>query len=116
MEYTKNNILNRLSVAVAIMTFFGIALHDTKVDQLATVAVVIPVAAAAYEGAHLLGMLGGDSHTHVERVTAERIAARNTSSMPHLQARRDEDDSSKGNTKNRQGFHPFDDHTLPVFA
>ena len=112
----KQTTLNRLSVLVALITFFGIALHDTKIDKLTAIAIAVPVVVAAYEGAHLLHALGGESHTHVERVSIDKTATRNTSWLPHLQTRKSEDDRYKSDTKNNEGYHPFDDHVLPIVA
>lgn len=116
MVLTKQKVFNRLSVAVAILTFCGIALHDTKLDKFTAIAIAVPVVVAAYESAHLLHTLGGDSHTHVEKVSVEKTASRATGSMPHLQTRRDEDDKYKTSSKSKEGYHPFDNHTLPIFA
>jgi len=112
----KQKTLNHLSVLVAILTFVGIALHDTKIDKLTAIAIATPVIVAAYEGAQLMNALRGESHTHVERVSIDRTASRNTSWMPHLQTRKTEDDRYKSDAKNNEGYHPFDDHTLPVLA
>lgn len=112
----KQKTLNRLSVLVAVMTFVGIALHDTKIDKLTAIAIATPVIVAAYEGAHLMQALRGESHTHVERVSVDKTANRNTSWLPHLQTRKSEDDRYKSDAKNNEGYHPFDDHILPIAA
>lgn len=112
----KQKVFNRLSIAIALLTFVGIALHDTKIDKLTAIAIATPVIVAAYEGSHFMQALRGESHTHVERVSIDRTANRNTSWLPHLQTRKLEDDRYKSDGRTNEGYHPFDDHILPVVA
>lgn len=64
-------ILNApISMFVAMAALTGVAVHDTKVDKLATSLVGVPAAVAATDGGH---KLASDPHTHVERVSVEKI-------------------------------------------
>ena len=114
MAFTKQTFINRLSLTIAVMTFFGIAIHDTKIDKFTAMAIAVPVVMAAYEGAHLLHALGGDSHTHVDRISVEKTANKNTSMPPQLGARRFKDKKYRLDANVTKGHHPFDNYNLPV--
>lgn len=116
MVFTKQSFINRLSIAIAVMTFVGIAIHDTKIDKFTAIAIAVPVVMAAYEGAHLLHALGGDSHTHVDRISVEKTANKNTSMPPQLGARRFKDKKYRLDANVTKGRHPFDNYSLPITA
>jgi hypothetical protein len=116
MVFTKQSFINRLSIAVAVMTFVGIALHDTKVDKLTAMAIAVPVVMAAYESAHLLHALGGENHTHVDRISVEKTAHKSTSMPPQLGARRFKNKKYRLDANVTKGYHPFDNYHLPVIA
>lgn len=116
MAFTKQSLINRLSITIAVMTFFGIALHDTKIDKFTAMAIAVPVVMAAYESAHLLHALGGESHTHVDRISVEKTASKNTSMPPQLGARRFKDKKCHLDTNELKGHHPFDNYSLPITA
>ena len=102
-----------LPAFIAVLTFFGIALHDTKLDSMTTLAIAIPVAAMTFEAAHMLGV--GEAHTHVEKVSVDRIAGRFTSQLPRV--RFDSDDKKYRLAKhNLSGHNAFDDYLFPVGA
>lgn len=110
----KESMTRYVSFAVVIMTFVGIALHDTKLDAMTRFAIALPAVMAAYEGATLLHALGGDSHTHVERVSGKDLAKKNTSSMPRIQGRRDEEKKYRQNKGEPQGRGSFDEYYFPL--
>lgn len=112
----KETMTRYVSFAVVIMTFFGIALHDTKLDTMTKFAMALPAVIAAYEGAQLLHALGGDSHTHVERVSGKDLARKHTSSMPRTQARRDDEKKYRHNGSEPKGRNAFDNYYLPLTA
>lgn len=116
MVLSKQKITNRLSIAVALTVFLGVALHDTKIDKFTAFAIAVPAVIAAYESTHILGALRGESHTHVERVSVDKTASRHTGFMPHLPTRRSQDDRYKQGTRSPEGRHPFDDVMLPVLT
>ena len=104
------------SFAVVIMTFVGIALHDTKLDAMTRFAIALPAVLAAYEGAQLLHALGGDSHTHVERVSGKDLAKKATGQMPRIQSRRDESKKYRLNNGEPKGRGALDEYYLPLAA
>ena len=105
--------LTKLSVPIAIITMVGLAMHDTKIDKLATIAMV-PVIIASYEGLGVL--LHSEAHTHVEHVSVQKTANQATSLLPHLQARHNEDTRYRMGKRNNKGRHAFDNPALPVIA
>ena len=110
----KESMTRYASFAVVLMTFIGIALHDTKLDTMTRFAMALPAVIAAYEGAQLLHALGGDSHTHVERVSVKDLAGKNTSLMPRIQGKRDEAKKYRQNNGEPKGRGAFDQYYLPL--
>ena len=92
--------------------FLGIALHDTKLDTMTKFMIAVPIAMTTFEAAHLT--LGGDSHTHVERVSASQFANRSTSLNPKLPSRLEKKYHLTSSVQ--KGHHPFDNYMLPVLA
>ena len=77
------NLFHRIIAGIAVLTTFGILVHDTKFDE--AIALAVPVATiTAGLGSHALDF-GGNSHTHVERASM----AQAFSGIPRLQARDD---------------------------
>lgn len=105
-----------LSASVAVMTLFGLALHDTKVDTMTTFALALPAAIVAYEGASVMLHLSGDAHTHVESVSLRQIAQKHTSLNPLLPPRHSENKGYRLQKGVPKGHHPFDNYNLPVLA
>lgn len=115
--YREKYTTKYLSVVVALMTFLGIALHDTKLDTMTRFAIALPAVVATYEGANLLHLFGGDSsHTHVEKVSINNLVAKHTSLMPRMQIRRDEVKKHGQNSGEPKGRYAFDDYNLPIAA
>ena len=98
-------ILNApISMFVAMAALTGVAVHDTKVDKLATSLVGVPAAVAATDGGH---KLASDPHTHVERVSVEN------NSQARIMPRSDQKKHLM--QKNvPKGGHSFDGYALPI--
>ena len=76
-------LLQRIVISLAVVTSFGILLHDTKFDE--AVALAVPVATITI-GIGLHALDSGDSaHTHVERASVAQMV----SGIPRVQARDD---------------------------
>lgn len=114
MNIQKSILTKYTSVMVALLTLFGIALHDTKVDRMTTIAIALPVL-AVYEGSQLLMSTDG-SHTHAEKVSVLKTALRNTSLLPQRQTRQNEDKDYRSGRGVPKGHHPFDNYSLPMVA
>lgn len=99
-------ILNApISMFVALAALTGIAVHDTKVDKLATSLVGVPALMASTEGGH--SKLASDPHTHVERVSVEN------NSQARIMPRSDQKKHLM--QKNvPKGGHSFDGYALPL--
>lgn len=114
----KKQLKKLLPTALTLMILLGIALHDTKLDNLTKMALAIPIFVVTYEGANILALAGlaGDAHTHVERASVERTASKATSWTPNLGSRKNRDKKYRLNNSVQKGHHPFDNYTLPVLA
>ena len=116
MKLTQETIIKYVSVLIALLTFAGIAVHETKVDTLTKFAIALPVVVASYEGAHLLHLMGGEAHTHVEKISIEKTASRLSSSFPKLHKREREFYHHKIQNVLPKGHHEFDNYNLPIVA
>ena len=102
------NINTQLSIFISLAALVGVALHDTKLDRLATsVMSTIPIALTVTAG---LTYMRSDDHTHVDRVTvndlsgqAPRIMPRNGEQKKHMMQKR----VPKGNRS-------FDGYCMPM--
>lgn len=101
------------SILLAVMMFLGLALHDTKLDTMTTMAIALPIAIASFEGANVL-MSANDAHTHVEKVSVAEIAGRFTSRIPYTQTRNDKDKKYRLDNAVTKGHHAFDNYNLPI--
>jgi len=109
-NYTKFN-----SIAVALLVFFGVALHDTKLDTMTKMAIALPAAIAVYEGAGLLH-LNGEAHTHVEKVSLKDTAKKYTGTTPKLQNRDEKNQKSRSEKHAPKGYNTFDNYNMPILA
>lgn len=82
------SLIKPLPIVITIVTMFGVLMHDTHVDKLATIAVV-PASFAA-TGA-LEKSITPNYHTHVERVSLPKITTSFRSTLPNMQPPRDDD-------------------------
>lgn len=108
---TKTNMFNLtlttpISIFVSLAALAGVAVHDTKIDRLATTFAGIP---AVMTHAENTPKISNDSHTHVERVSLNEMR----SSSPRLAPRSD----LKKHLMQRnvpKGHHAFDNYSLPI--
>ena len=102
-----STLLQRTIISLAVITVFGILVHDTKFDQAATVALAIPIG-MTLSLAHA-PELKSEGHTHVERVSVDK-AVHFVNGMPKIQARNDHRKYLL--TRHLSGFNIPDEHTL----
>lgn len=100
-------ILNApISLFVALAALTGVAVHDTKVDKLATSLVGVPALLASTEGTQ--NKLASDPHTHVEKISIEN------SSQPRIAPRLGDQKKHVLQKNVPKGGHSFDGYTLPL--
>ena len=68
--------LQRALIAFAVITSFGVLVHDTKLDQAAAVALAIPLGMTLGMAAHA-PELRSEGHTHIERAAFEKTLQQN---------------------------------------
>lgn len=102
-----STFIQRTTISLAVITVFGILIHDTKFDQATAVALAVPIG-LTLSLAHV-GELKGDAHTHVERVSAEKTV-QFVNGMPKIQPRNDHRKYLL--TKGVDGFNAPEDHNL----
>jgi hypothetical protein len=100
-------ITTPISVFVSLAALAGVAVHDTKIDKLATTFVGTPAMMANAESGHK--GISNDPHTHVERVSLKDAS----SSQPRLLPRNEQRKHflQKGTPK---GAHSHDGYCLPL--
>lgn len=101
--------LQRITISFALITVFGILVHDTKFDQAATVALAIPIG-MTLSLAHA-PELKGEGHTHVERMSFEKTV-HFVNGMPKIQPRNDHRKYLL--TQHLSGFNMPDENTLTL--
>lgn len=96
-----------ISLFVSLVALTGVALHDTKLDKLATNFAGIPAMMTQSEGSSK--SIGGDPHTHVERMSLKDVHA----AQPRLAPRADQRKHlmQKNMPKGAQGF---DGYAMPL--
>lgn len=103
--------LQHILISLAIVTSFGVLVHDSKLDQAATVALAIPFGMTLALG-HMTE-LKTEGHTHVERALFERTVRQASGVPPRT------DNRKYMLVKHARGFNAPQQHTLlvtPVFA
>ena len=96
-----------ISLFISLSALAGVALHDTKIDKLATTFAGIPAMMTHAEAG--TKAIGADQHTHVERVSIGDMR----SAQPSLAPRNDH----KKHMLQRnmpKGAHRFDGYALPI--
>lgn len=80
-------LLQKLAVALAIVTTFGVLVHDTKFDQATSLALTLPIAGVGIGigAAHMPHIHESMDHTHIERVSFAHMAH----GIPKVQPRDD---------------------------
>lgn len=99
------SLLHRTLIALAVVTMFGILVHDTKFDK--AVALALPVAASILGASSHAIDFGGNAHTHVERVSLGSAFT----AIPRLQPRDDHRHVLIPKTQNRKNT-PFGDSLI----
>lgn len=106
--------LSSLSVAVALVTVLGIAVHDTKIDSL-TATIIAPLAVfASYEGLAIGMMLASDPHTHSEAGSFSRVSQVGTSWNPRLPTRHGKQKKHMMQKFSAKGDQHFDVYEHPL--
>jgi len=105
-----------ITASVALMTLFGLALHETKLDVMASLSAVLPAVVASYGTASIMMQLSSNDHTHVERVSVENVVGRLTSLNPLTPTRHGDDKKYRMQKNIPKGHHPFDNYSLPVIS
>lgn len=100
-------LIQRSLIAFAVLTVFGVLVHDTKFDQAATIALAIPIG-LTLSLAHA-PELRSEGHTHVKRAVFERNVHL-TDGLPKVQPRSDHRNYRLA--KHLGGFNAPDEHTL----
>ena len=95
-----------ISFFIALAALAGVAVHDTKLDKLTTTFVGVPALVASTDGGH--SKLGGDPHTHVERVSIEN------SSQPRIAPRLGDQKKHVLQKNVPKGGHSYDGYSLPL--
>lgn len=106
-------ILSPIIVLLSLSTSFGVFVHETKVDKLATLAIMSPAAATQKVSAYGMALLEGMPHTHIESGLVKQsneLSAKN----PSLTPRRDKDEKYRLQKKVSRGTHLFDSYYLPI--
>lgn len=97
-------LIQRTLITFAILTTFGVLVHDTKIDQALAIAVPVGLVVLAQ-----VPTLHSEGHTHVERVAFEK-SSHLTSGMPRVQPRDDHRKYVLG--KRTGGFNSLNEHIL----
>ncbi|NCO10853.1 hypothetical protein GW930_03035 [Candidatus Saccharibacteria bacterium] len=79
--------INPSILALTLSTAFGVLVHDTHLDRMATVAIGAPAVIATYAAADQL--LKKTDHTHVDRGGFTKQALTSQSKLPRVQPRDD---------------------------
>lgn len=98
--------LQRTFISLAVVTALGVLVHDSKLDQAATVALAIPFGMTLAMG-HTTE-LKSEGHTHVERASFERTTKQVNSIPPRINERK------YLLAKHTRGFNAPEPHTLVV--
>ncbi len=99
-------LVQRTLITLAVLTSFGVLVHDTKIDQATTLALALPVGLVVLAQ---VPTLRSEGHTHVERVAFEK-SSHLTSGMPRVQPRDDHRKYVLG--KRTSGFNSLNEHIL----
>lgn len=103
-----------ISVAVALLTLTGIALHETKIDTVTSLSLVLPAMMASYGTANAAMHLSGEEHMHVESISLENVMGRFTSTNPFTPTRHGESKKYRMQKNAPKGYHAFDNYSLPI--
>ena len=107
-------LISPLALAISLSTSAGVVLHETKVDKVASLAMVAPVVAAQKVASGGQAMLDGMPHTHSEGVSLSSASRELRTQSPGLTPRRDKDEKYRLQKKVPRGVHLFDSYYLPL--
>lgn len=107
-------LISPLAVMLSLSTSSGILLHETKIDKLATLTMMAPVAAAQKVATHGTALLDGMPHTHIEPASLESASNELRTKNPNQNPRRDEDKKYRLQKRVSRGVHLFDSYHLPL--
>jgi hypothetical protein len=108
-----SNIVNSLALLLSLVTAGSVFVHDTRIDKAAMAATSLPLPSTYEESNASKLLLGGDAHTHVERVTVSQAMKEFSNGTPRIQPRNDD----KNHTLPKRvakGHHAFDNYNLPI--
>ncbi len=95
-----------ISFLISLAALAGVALHDTKVDKLATSFVGVPALASVTESGN---KIASDPHTHVERMSMSDVKASQPRIMPKTEQKK-----YLLQRNAPKGTHQFDGYVLPL--
>lgn len=107
-------IISPLAVLISLSTSAGVVIHETKVDKVATLAIVTPAKAAKKIADNGLSLLDGMPHTHSEGGSLTSASRELRTQSPSLTPRRDKDEKYRLQKKVPRGIHLFDSYHLPL--
>lgn len=79
---------NPITLSLVLSTAFGVLVHDTQLDQVATIAVATPTTVAAFAIADISSK--SSDHIHVEKVSVSSQTGASRMNIPKIQPRNDE--------------------------
>lgn len=107
-------IISPLAVMLSLSTGAGVVLHETKVDKLASLAMVTPEMATQKIADNGTKLLDGMPHTHSEGSSLTSSSRELRTQSPSLTPRRDKDEKYRLQKKIPRGVHLFDSYYLPL--
>lgn len=107
-------IVSPLAVLISLSTSAGVVLHETKVDKVASLAIVTPATAAKKVAESGMALLDGMPHTHYEGSSLTSASRELRTQSPSLTPRRDKDEKYRLQKKISRGTHLFDSYHLPL--
>lgn len=107
-------LISPLAVMISLSTSAGVVIHETKVDKLASLAIVTPATAAKKVADSGIALLDGIPHTHFEGNSLSSASRELRTQSPSLTPRRDKDEKYRLQKKVPRGMHLFDSYYLPL--
>lgn len=106
--------ISPLAIMISLSTSAGVVIHETKVDKVASLALVAPVVAAQMTVAQGAALLDSTPHTHADGISLGSASRELKTQSPSLTPRRDKDEKYRLQKKVPRGFHLFDSYFLPA--
>ena len=101
------SLTQRTLISLAVLTTFGVLVHDTKLDQAATLALAVPFGMSMTLA--IAPSLVSEGHTHVERGAYGKTTVMG---MPRIQTR--DDYRTHINLNRISGFNVPEPHSLTL--